>query len=328
MKPTKMALMTMCVVLAGLLTGASVWAESNESTEPSESSESGCEQTNSQADFASPADPTCTREKTIESVTAGQHLRQPEAEQAWREHLAAEGELAVSPVVSEALPEAGLAVEGAKSQEPLVRQFSDDIWAKVGDRLTFQGESLGSERGPRGGPSKLKPVDMANADSELYTDTHLYVFVSESVPISTLKNYLTALGKVNVAFVLRGTVGDAPAQFMPTQVWAQRVLCKLRDTEELQEASDCEKGPVDINPNLFRALGIEEVPALVYVPNPMSLGTCGTNGTSEGEKVDALVWYGDMAPDYVLRRFIEARPDDMTLRELAARVPVTPGAAR
>lgn len=311
MKPTKMTVM-MYAVLAGVFAVATVRADSTVS---------GCEQANSQADFTSPADPTCTREKTIEAVTAGQRLRQPEAEQVWRERLANEGGLTAHPVVPEALPKAALAVEGAKTQEPLVRQFSENLWAKVGDRLTFQGESLE----PGGGASRLRQVDMANADSELYTDTHLYVFISESVPISTLKTYLAALGKVNVAFVLRGTVGDEPAKFMPTQVWAQRVLCKLRDTEALQDVSDCQKGPVDINPNLFRALGIEEVPALVYVPNPMSLGTCGT---SEGEDVDALVWYGDVAPDYVLRRFIEARPDDLTLRELAARVPVTPGAAR
>lgn len=230
--------------------------------------------------------------KKIERDVAGQQMRQPEKEAEWMEKL--EGVESALSVPGAAKSAAKMAVDGAKAQASRVKQYTEDVWRKLKSELEAKGVDVDGEY--------LEKLAEQNREADFYERTHLYLMVSESVPRVTLRNYLAALQDVPVAFILRGIIGDDPATFKPTQDWAQELLCAAENF--------CSLGPVDINPNLFRAFAIREVPALVYVPDPSVLASCGSGPLDENQ---FYTWYGDLPADYILERFLELRPDDGAL---------------
>lgn len=244
-------------------------------------------------------------QKVIEERSAGLHVRQPEEERSWLEKLPEDVEpsSAAQKVAKEA---AETALNAAKNQDELVRTYSDNIWAKVKEEFEKKGLKYDEEY--------LGRLVYKNREQSLYETTHLYVFVSESVPSITLRNYQKALDGIPTAFVLRGLIGDDPSKFKPTQEWVQRMLC---GDPPYEMGSKCFLNPVDISPNLFRVFGIESVPALVYVPDPSKLASCGLSPLPDK---DFYVWYGDLAPSYVLERFLQFIPGDLVLAPLLQQV--------
>jgi type-F conjugative transfer system pilin assembly protein TrbC len=243
--------------------------------------------------------------KTLEERTAGVHARQPDAERAWMEAL---------PEILETPPQRGTkaketaekAVTAAKDQQSLVETYVGDIWARV--KSEFEAKGLWYDE------EYLRRLVDANRENGLYENTHVYVFVSESVPGVTLRNYQNALAGVPATFVLRGLVGDDPSNFQPTQEWVQRMLC---GEPPYETGSKCFLNPVDISPNLYRMFGIDQAPALVYVPDPAQIASCGISPMPDK---DFFVWYGDLAPSYVLEQIQKLRPDDETLRAIIRKV--------
>ena len=244
-------------------------------------------------------------QKTIEERTAGVHARQPDAERAWMEVLP---EMLEAPAQEgkEAKETAEKAVSAAKGQQSLVKTYTDNIWARV--------KSEFEDKGLRYDEEYLRRLVDANRENGLYENTHVYVFISESVPGVTLRNYQNALMEVPTTFVLRGLVGEDPSNFQPTQEWVQRMLC---GEPPYETGSKCFMNPVDISPNLYRIFGIDRVPALVYVPDPAQIASCGVSPMPDK---DFFVWYGDLAPSYVLEQIRQLRPDDETLRAIIGKV--------
>lgn len=244
-------------------------------------------------------------QKTIEERTAGVHVRQPDEERAWLDALpkALEPAPQAQKVVKEV---AEKAVIEAKGQQGLVQTYRDNIWAKV--KSEFEDKGLQYDE------HYLARLVDENREDSLYEKTHLLVFISESVPNVTLQNYQKALAGVPAAFVLRGLIGDDPSKLQPTQDWVQRMICGATPHEA---GSKCFLTPVDISPNLFRAFSIEQVPAVVYVPTPEQIASCGASPMADK---DFLVWYGDLAPAYVLEQMQKLRPDDVTLHSIIQKV--------
>ena len=239
------------------------------------------------------------KEKTIERDVAGQQMRQPENEARWQKSLEKnENTLSVPESAKNA---AEKAVEGAKSQMGLIGEYTRDIWHSLKSELESKGVDIDGEY--------LEKLADLNREADFYESTHLYLMVSESVPKVTLRNYLTALQDVPVAFILRGVIGDDPATFKPTQEWVHGLLCAADNY--------CSLGPVDINPNLFKAFSIDEVPALVYVPDPSVLASCGGEALAENQ---FFVWYGDLPADYILQRIAELRPADGALIRIISKM--------
>ena len=237
--------------------------------------------------------------KKIERDVAGQQVRQPEKEAEWLEKLGGvENTISIPEAAKNAAKQA---VDGAKSQASLVRQYAQDVWLKLKSELDAKGIYVDEDY--------IGQLAEQNREADFYERTHMYLMVSESVPRVTLRNYLAALQDVPVAFILRGTVGDEPATFKPTQDWVRELLCAEEDR--------CNLGPVDINPNLFRAFAISEVPALVYVPDPSVLQSCGGGQLDENQ---FYAWYGDLPADYILERILELRPDDGDLRSIISKM--------
>ena len=144
---------------------------------------------------------------------------------------------------------------------------------------------------PFQGGASFPPIPSASAD---YTDVHLLVFISSSMPEETIRSYMEAVGEINrwTVFVLRGFVDDETS-IMPTLKWVQKILCN----GEKPGSPSCIARTVDVNPVLFRTFGIEMVPAFVVIEE----------GTIESCSPDAFqgkffVSYGDADLTYHLSR--------------------------
>lgn len=131
----------------------------------------------------------------------------------------------------------------------------------------------------------------------------LVMFVSSSMPLTTLRNYARDLSKVGGVMVMRGTVGGI-SKMNETISLTRNVLvanptcegakCKMWGTEML------------IDPMLFRLYGISKVPALIYQPDMHIQSYC--DGLEKATKASAVV-YGDASVHTLLERMNMISPD-------------------
>lgn len=125
-------------------------------------------------------------------------------------------------------------------------------------------------------------------------ENHLYYFFSFSMPQTTLENIVPLLKKTGAIMVLRGMKNDS-----------------LKETMAALQELDGKYGvQVDINPPLFRKLGVDKVPALVYVK-----GECKTCGNEPPAAFYTV--YGDVSLDYALEQISKEDSDaDQYLNKL------------
>ena len=131
----------------------------------------------------------------------------------------------------------------------------------------------------------------------------LVMFVSSSMPLTTLRNYARDLSKVGGVMVMRGSVGGI-SKMNETISLTRNVLvanptcegakCKMWGTEML------------IDPMLFRLYGISKVPALIYQPDMHIQSYC--DGLEKATKASAVV-YGDASVHTLLERMNMISPD-------------------
>ena len=163
---------------------------------------------------------------------------------------------------------------------------------------------------------KLQEYIDKNGPKGAYAGRSVYVFVSSSMPDTTVQNLMeSASGKKGIVFVLRGLVGEKPS-IKPTAEWIGQSMC---DGESIlfmsaaeKEKADCLNVSVDINPMLFRRFGIREVPAVVYVPDPQET----VMQDKSAHKEDFFAFYGDVSMRYALGRISLARDDDPKLSRI------------
>ena len=134
----------------------------------------------------------------------------------------------------------------------------------------------------------------------------IYLFISSSMPLETLKNYardIERLGDPHVVMVMRGFVGGMK-YIKPTLAFVQRAVTK--DPQCDPDKAKCESYRVSMNidPLLFRRYGINRVPAAVYVPDVRVQDT-SLSEAMEGN-VKAAEHYslsGDASLGYILDAF-------------------------
>ena len=138
----------------------------------------------------------------------------------------------------------------------------------------------------------------------LLPNERIYLFVSSSVPETTLRTYIeqiARLGDPNVVVLMRGFIGGM--KYMgPT-------LNFIGDLLEKDPSCGFSCGlygvNVEVDPLLFRRYGILRVPAVVYVPDIEILGP-GSEGLGRNANVGkAYAFYGDAALSYSLKRINE-----------------------
>lgn len=177
---------------------------------------------------------------------------------------------------------------GMRAAEDLMRQYQSPAFQKKlseeSQRLT---ETLFRQK-TRDGSFQDEKTEQSGI---LPPGGRIYIFVSSSIPLNTLRNYAADMERLSdsgVVMVLRGFVGGAGG-IGPTANLAGEVL-KTNPTCELT-SGDCSLRniPFIVDPMLFRQFGINQVPAIVFAP---------AENQDEG-----LTAYGDASLGYVLKLF-------------------------
>lgn len=145
-------------------------------------------------------------------------------------------------------------------------------------------------------------TDNLNKSSLLPTE-RIYIFISSSLPIETLRRYTMDLDKLSdphISIVLRGFVGGMK-HITPTLEFVSKVLVKDEACTMAKEKCDIFRVNLEIDPLLFRRYRITQVPAVVYVPEI----NINDPDISEAEDKDAdatdyYVAYGDASLEYIL----------------------------
>lgn len=127
----------------------------------------------------------------------------------------------------------------------------------------------------------------------------VYLFISSSIPMSTLKTYLAMIERVgdpNVILVMRGFIGGMKT-VTPTLEFFQDLIKKAPDCEP--NSSECEafRANIQIDPMLFNRFSISKVPALVFAANIPMVETNESMPESP-----FFIIEGDAGLDYLLER--------------------------
>lgn len=142
---------------------------------------------------------------------------------------------------------------------------------------------------------------------QLSPDERIYVFISSSVPVETLRNYardIDRIGSPNIKMVMRGFVGGMK-YIKPTMEYLSDILKKDRLCD-FRAGQKCEVygTSIYIDPLLFRAYNIKEVPAFVYVKGLKVMDPLLSEGITDNvTSAQATVLYGDVSLEYAVEMF-------------------------
>lgn len=132
----------------------------------------------------------------------------------------------------------------------------------------------------------------------LKKDERIYIFVSSSIPKTTLKNYARSIDKLrepNIVMVLRGCIGGC-TKLMPTAQFIQEIIAPSKDEELAVEFI--------IDPLLYRHYNVKRVPAIVFASGVAPADLEASEGMPENLKgmPNAYAVYGDVSLDYALEK--------------------------
>ncbi len=126
----------------------------------------------------------------------------------------------------------------------------------------------------------------------------LYLFISASVPMMTLRNYARALEDIpGAVMVMRGFVRGAD-RLKPTMQFVRRI--RLANEDCKGDSCALRNTAVVVDPVLFRRYGIERVPALVAAEGVETPGTCSEGNPDVVKVAASSVIYGDAGIDGLL----------------------------
>jgi len=168
-------------------------------------------------------------------------------------------------------------------------------------------------------PGQPDPPERASEKGFLRPDERLYLFVSSSMPMETLRTYaadLERLGEPRAVLVLRGLVGGAQ-RIGPTLAWAHQVL-KV-DPHCRPENPACAVRPVEllIDPLLFRRYGVAQVPALVVARGVRVHDPSLSEGLEQATELEGyFMLIGDARLDYMLEKIEGERGEKFAPRDL------------
>ena len=143
--------------------------------------------------------------------------------------------------------------------------------------------------------------------ARLSSNERIYLFISSSIPMQTLRNYMSQIAKVedpNMVVVMRGFIGGMK-HVRPTLEFTHAILKKDPSCELPRE---CEIYGVnfEVDPLLFRRYGIDRVPAVVYVSGIGVEDTGASEGIEDNARVsDFHVFYGDVSLYFALEKINE-----------------------
>jgi conjugal transfer pilus assembly protein TrbC len=145
--------------------------------------------------------------------------------------------------------------------------------------------------------------EIEKTKGELLPTERIYIFISSSIPIKTLKNYasvLDRLGDPNIVMVMRGFV-DGMEYIKPTIKFVGDILRKDPSCDMTKQKCETYRADFQIDPLLFRRYQIAKVPAVVYATDVNVMDVQMSEGLeSNTEMSNYYVLYGDASLEYVL----------------------------
>jgi len=134
----------------------------------------------------------------------------------------------------------------------------------------------------------------------------IYLFISSSMPIWTLRKYagdLDKLGDPRIVMVMRGFVGGMK-YVKPTLAFVRKIVAKDPNCDSDKTKCEAYRVAMNIDPLLFRRYDISRTPAAVFVPDVRVMDASLSEGLEENAKVgDHFLLYGDASLDYILDAF-------------------------
>jgi len=127
-----------------------------------------------------------------------------------------------------------------------------------------------------GDAGQMYYADVKNDTEKILSNEQIYIFISSSMPVSTIRNYVqdvAYLGDPNIKFVMRGFV-DGIKKFGPTRKFIWSVLKK---DPSCKGRCEVYKATLQVNPVLYRRFNIESVPAILYVKGTLPKEACKLN---------------------------------------------------
>lgn len=183
--------------------------------------------------------------------------------------------------------------------------YSDSFQARIKDEEMRLKRDLFGDALKDYYPEALGESKSSGKKAYLAHDERIYVFISSSMPMTTIRNYMAAIDRVgdpNIKVVMRGLIGGMK-YVKPTLEFVAEATLKDRHCD-YQDGKECQRYAVDIDvdPLLFRRYQITKVPAVVYVPKVKRVDD---PGMSEGlvksfEVGEHYVVYGDASLSYVV----------------------------
>ena len=181
----------------------------------------------------------------------------------------------------------------------------DSQMANIKKQLAPATEGYYSEV-PAGGGDQESPGESDGDRSD-----RLYIFVSSSMPMQTLRNYAADVEKIGakrVVMVMRGFV-DGMHKITPTIQFLANVVKKQPTCDVTTGECDMRGTNIIVDPMLFRRYGVERVPTFVYVQGAEFSDPSGSEGDSAHVKSDGEVTRatGDASLKYILTKFQAAK---------------------
>jgi len=195
--------------------------------------------------------------------------------------------------------------EGMKAAQEAYQTFqSDNIQAKIKEE---KDSLLNNEF-----KEVLESKDI-EALKKLGDGERIYIFISSSIPVETIRNYIKTIDAVNdprICLVMRGFIGDV-TDMKKTLTYIRSLLMKNPACNDMT----CQvfKSEVLIDPMLFRLYDVKAVPSIVYAKNVFITDPEKSEGSLSN--ADGLKISGDISLQYALEKMAE-KTESQTIKDI------------
>ncbi len=212
------------------------------------------------------------------------------------------------------IPENRYAEIGRTAAENALKTYQS---SEFQDKLTKETNRLKSKLFSKETGSLSQQIQVANGGNSqarvLSQYERIYIFISSSVPVETLRAYVEDINKIgepNIVMVMRGFIGGVkyakPTQDFITALAKKNPRCNFK-----KEKCDFYASNVIVDPLLFRKYNVSQVPAIVYAPNVV----LKDSGQSEGKEgnvsvSDFFMLSGDVSLSFALNSIYKESKSD------------------
>lgn len=170
--------------------------------------------------------------------------------------------------------------------------------------------------------SKAKAENKEKSE-RLPADERVYIFVSSSMPMQTIRNYIDSVVKLNdpnIQVVMRGFIGGV-SKIGPTISFISAAIKDNAACNETREKCTVKRANINIDPLLFRKYEIDKVPAVVYAKGVVVMDPGMSEGKSDNVQIkDFYSLFGDASLEYCLSK-IASESGSKPLLKLFGKLP-------